>query len=129
MQQEPATILVVDRDAARRALRVAGLLARNLRVEEVDDPVGAMKRLPQVLPDVLVLAVDTLAMDVDTVARGVASMPALEHLQLLVVGEGRPMSARTLAAIHQLPGDATPEVVARECERLAARARRRRQPA
>lgn len=129
MQQEPATILVVDRNADRRALTVAGLAARGLRVDEVDDAVGAMKRLPQVLPDVLVLALDTLAMDLDTVARGVGSMPALEHLQLLVVGEGRPMSAQTQSQINQLPADATPEAIARECERLASRARRRRNPA
>lgn len=126
LQQESGTILVVDGDSLRRSQRVEAMNARKLVCAQVDDAVGALKQLPVLSPDVLVVALDTLAMDLDTLARGIGSMAALGHLQILAVGDARPMSATTQARIAVLPHDADAETIARECERLQGRARRRR---
>lgn len=126
MRQESATILVVDGDPPRRFRRVEAMKVRGLACDEVDDAIGALKKLPVLSPDVLVIALDTLGMDLDTLARGVASMSALGHLQILAVGEAGPMSAQAQTQIVVVPEDADVEFIAKECERLQGRARRRR---
>lgn len=126
MRKGSATILVVDGDLLRRARRVEAISARKLVCDEADDAIGALKKLPVLSPDVLMIALDTLTMDLDTLARGVGSMSALGHLQILAVGETGPVSAQTQTQIVVLPQDADAELVAKECERLQGRARRRR---
>lgn len=126
MRQGSATILVVDGDPLRRARRVEAMNVRGLICDEVDDAIGALKQLPVLSPDVLVIALDTLAIDLDTLARGVASMAALGHLQILAIGEPGPTSAQTQSQIVVMPPDVEVELIAKECERLQGRARRRR---
>ena len=129
MRQGPVTVLVVDSEPARRAERVRALTARGLVADEVSDAVGALKRLPQLAPDVLLLALQGLAMDLDTLARGTSSMAALGHLQILAVGDARPISAESQAHVTVVSDQATPEEIAKECERVGAKARRKRSPA
>lgn len=121
-------LIVVDRDAARRRERAEALRARGHQVHEVDDTVGVLRDLPRLSPDVLVLALDGAEIDLDTFARGVVSMPASEHLQLLVLGELPPLGGDAQALVSRLPATTELEAFVREAERLAGRARRRRHP-
>lgn len=119
-------MLIVDGDSLRRASRAAALRARGLLVTEAPDVVAALAELPRLDPDVLVLALDSTKMDLETTARGIVSMRALGHLQILAIGDTRPLSGATQALVTLLPADAAPSDVAKESERLAARSRRKR---
>jgi CheY-like chemotaxis protein len=125
MQPSP-TVLIVDRDAARRSIRAASLGARGFDVHEADDTLGALKELPHLRPIVLVVSTAGEALDLETLARGVASMRALEGLQILAIGEARPLSGATQASISLVPEQTTPDEIAKECERLAAKGRRKK---
>lgn len=95
-------------------------------MREVEDFVGALKSLPQVNPEVLVLATEGARVDLDSLAHGVLSMPAASHLQVLAVGAAAPLSEQARGLVTVMGGATSPEDVARECERLIGRSRRRR---
>lgn len=121
-----AQLIIVDRELGRRAARAEALRARGLLVHEADDTVGALRELPRLNPDVLVLS-GSDALDLDTLARGVRSMPASEHLQILLLGEAPPLGGDAQTLVTRLAADADLDSIVREAERLAGRARRKKQ--
>lgn len=122
-----STLMLVDSNAARRGQRAEALRARGHRVDEVADTLGVLRDLPRLQPEVLVLAEESASVDLDTFARGVRSMPASEHLQILVLGEVPPLGGAAQALVTRLEPGSDLETFVREAERLAARAKRRRQ--
>lgn len=122
----PLRALLVDGDASRRHARAAALRTRGLEVHEADDAVGALRELKRLDPDVFVLALDSAAMDLETLARGVLSMRALEHLQLLAIGDAPPLSDAAEVLVTVVPATLETEALAKEAERLAAKSKRKR---
>lgn len=118
-------VLLVDADPLRRGTRAAALRARGLAVDEASDAIDALKQLPTLSPDLLVVAADGLRMDADTLARGVHSMRAAAHCQILVLGDARPVSA-SLPDVTVLPDSTALDALTKDAERLAQRAIRRR---
>src|SRR5207253_3006030 len=103
------TILIVDRDAARRTIRAEALRGRGHVVHEAADTLGALKELPQLRPAVLLVSTAGEALDLETLARGVASMRALVGLPILAIGKAPPLSDATQASITVVADDTSLE--------------------